>query len=80
MWTNRCIDCEPLEISSGRFRIFKGDLVFLSTDGLHHQVPEGEIISILRKDIGIRKKLEKLIRVALKAGGQDNITITGLTI
>ena len=75
-----CIGCEPLEISSGRFKIFKGDLVLLSTDGLHHQVPEREIVSILRKDIGIRKKLEKLIRVALKAGGQDNITITGLMI
>ena len=75
-----CIGCEPLEISSGRFKIFKGDLVLLSTDGLHHQVPEREIISILKKEIGIRKKLEKLIRLALKAGGQDNITITGLMI
>jgi serine/threonine protein phosphatase PrpC len=69
-----------LEISSGRFKILKGDLVLLSKDGLHHQIPEGEIASILRKDIGIRKKLERLIRVALKAGGQDNITITSLTI
>jgi serine/threonine protein phosphatase PrpC len=75
-----CIGCEPLEISSGRFKIFKGDLVLLSTDGLHHEVPEGEIVSVLKKDMGIRKKLEKLVRVALKAGGQDNITIAGLTI
>jgi serine/threonine protein phosphatase PrpC len=60
-----CIGCEPLEISSGRFKIFRGDLVFLSTDGLHHLVPEGEIVSILRKEIGIRKKFEELIQVAL---------------
>ena len=38
-----------LEISWGRFNIFKGDLVFLSTDGLHHEVAEGEIVSTLRR-------------------------------
>ncbi|MBI4766672.1 MAG: serine/threonine-protein phosphatase [Deltaproteobacteria bacterium] len=75
-----CIGCDPLEISSGRFKIFRGDLVLLSTDGLHHGVPEREIVSILRKEIGIRKKFEELIRAALKAGGQDNITIVGLTM
>ena len=75
-----CIGCDPLEISSGRFKIFKGDLVFLSTDGLHHLVHEGEIVSILKKEISIRKKFERLVRAALKAGGQDNITITGLVI
>ncbi len=75
-----CIGCDPLEISSGGFKVFKEDIIFLSTDGLHHMVPGGKIVSILRKDIGIRKKFEKLIRVALKAGGQDNITIAGLTI
>jgi protein phosphatase len=75
-----CIGCDPLEISSGRFKVFKEDLVFLSTDGLHHGVPEREIVSILREEISIRKKLERLVRAALKAGGQDNITIAGLVI
>lgn len=75
-----CIGCDPLEISSGRFKIFKGDLVFLSTDGLHHEVTEDEIVSILRKEIGIRKRFEELVRAALEAGGRDNITITGLAI
>ncbi len=36
---------KPLEISWGRFKILKGDLVLLSTDGPHHEVPEGEIVS-----------------------------------
>jgi PPM family protein phosphatase len=75
-----CIGCEPLEISSGQFKIFKGDLVFLSTDGLHHEIPEGEIVSILRKETDIRKKFEGLVQATLEAGGHDNITITGLTL
>ena len=75
-----CVGCEPMEMSSGRFRIFKGDLILLSTDGLHHEVPEKKISSILAGETGIKEKFERLLKAALDAGGRDNITLAGVRI
>ena len=75
-----CIGCEPMEISLGHFEVFKGDLILLSTDGLHHEVPEKKISSILAGETGIKEKFERLIKAALEAGGRDNITLAGVRI
>lgn len=76
----QCVGCKPIEISTGQIKILKGDVLFLSTDGLHHEVAEKKIISILAKEVGIRKIVESLILAALKAGGRDNITVVGLKV
>ena len=75
-----CVGCEPMEVSSGHFEVFKGDLILLSTDGLHHEVPEKKISSILAGETGIKEKFERLIEAALDAGGRDNITLAGVRI
>ncbi|MBI5604368.1 MAG: serine/threonine-protein phosphatase [Deltaproteobacteria bacterium] len=75
-----CVGCEPMEVSSGRFEVFKGDLILLSTDGLHHEVLEKKISSILAGETGIKEKFERLLKAALEAGGRDNITLAGVRV
>ncbi|MCK8604211.1 PP2C family protein-serine/threonine phosphatase [Desulfoferrobacter suflitae] len=70
-----CIGCEQFEMDTGTFDIAAGDLLLLSTDGLHDGVPEQHIISILRSNTGLKQKLDALMDAALAAGGRDNITV-----
>ncbi len=57
----QCIGCQPIEISTGQFKNSKGDLIFLSTDGLHHEVAEGKIVSVLAREARVQKILADLI-------------------
>lgn len=76
----QCLGCQPIEISTGQFKNSKGDLIFLSTDGLHHEVAGGKIVSVLAGEASVKKILASLIRAALEAGGGDNITLAGAKI
>ncbi len=76
----QCVGCGPLEITTGQFKVGPGDGVFLSTDGLHHEIDQDKMVSILALEISLQKKFETLVRAALEAGGQDDITIIGLMI
>lgn len=63
------------EAHTGSFEIRKGDLLLLSTDGLHDEVPEEEIVHILESEIMLKEKLEALVSKALTTGGKDNIAV-----
>jgi protein phosphatase len=75
-----CLGCMPMTMNSGRFKIQKNDWVLLGTDGLYHEVREEEMASLLIKKTSIREKFEDLLQAALEGGGQDNITLVGVTI
>jgi protein phosphatase len=47
----------------------------LSTDGLHKQIPEPTLKSILNAATDLETKAKSLVQAALDAGGHDNITI-----
>ncbi|MDZ7859554.1 MAG: protein phosphatase 2C domain-containing protein [Candidatus Krumholzibacteriota bacterium] len=51
-----------------------GDTLLLCSDGLFSEITEGEIASVVRSNKP-QKACPKLIKLALKAGGNDNITI-----
>ncbi len=51
-----------------------GDLLALSTDGLHGIVPERDILSAMASR-PLAEATEELLQRALSAGGQDNITL-----
>jgi protein phosphatase len=70
----KCAGCERHEPDSGMFDLARGDLVLLSTDGLHDLMDDTEIELILKTDIPIREKLDRMIARCLEAGGRDNIT------
>ena len=47
----------------------------LSTDGLHRDIPENTLHSILNADTHLETKARALVKAALEAGGKDNITV-----
>ncbi|MEJ2236418.1 MAG: protein phosphatase 2C domain-containing protein [Syntrophobacterales bacterium] len=63
------------EADTGNFKIQAGDLLLFSTDGLHDEVPEEEIVSVLRSDKDLEEKTDDLLSAALAAGGKDNIAV-----
>jgi protein phosphatase len=73
-----CIGCGDFNADTGMFELKEGDLLVLSTDGLHGMAPEEEIASLLRSTIDLKDKLDALILAALNAGGRDNVTVVAL--
>jgi serine/threonine protein phosphatase PrpC len=65
---------ERLEIHSHELRLEPGDILLLSSDGLHGVVPEVEIAATLAAADALEEKAASLIRVARAYGGPDNIT------
>lgn len=61
-------------------RVEPGDLLLLSSDGLHGLVPDGEILDTALQDRPLAELLERLIRSANREGGRDNITAIAVRI
>ena len=59
---------------SGAFIFAPGDILLLSSDGLHDQLTPEEIITLLGCNLSIEATAQSLITAALHAGGKDNIT------
>ena len=70
----RCAGCDGHEPDSGTFDLSVGDLVLLSSDGLHDLIPDEEIAAILTTDTSVKEKLDWMISRCLEAGGRDNMT------
>lgn len=75
-----CIGRGDFEANAGNFEIQKEDMLLLSTDGLHDEVPEKKMLSILLSNKDLIAKLEALVSAALDAGGRDNITVVGAEV
>lgn len=63
----------PADFYSGNLQA--GDLFFLSTDGLFEHLTEDEIRDFLLKKGHIREGIGKLIEIANRRGGEDNMTV-----
>ncbi len=72
---DQCVGCGECEPSTGLLEIASGDLLMLSTDGLHNELSAKAITRILVSESGIKSKAESLIKAALDSGGKDNITV-----
>ena len=72
---DQCVGCGYVEPESGRFKSRAGDLLMLSTDGLHREIPVNTMHSILNADTHLETKARALVNAALDAGGKDNITV-----
>ena len=68
------------EADTGNFEVREGDLLLFSTDGLHDEVPEEEIMSALKSDKNLEEKTDDLLSAALAAGGKDNIALVMVEI
>jgi len=72
---DQCVGCGYVEPEIGRLDFLAGDLLVLSTDGLHREVPENTLKSILNMDTNLEIKARALVKATLGAGGKDNITV-----
>jgi protein phosphatase len=72
---DQCVGCGYSEPETGNLKFLAGDLLVLSTDGLHKQIPEPTLYAILNADTDLQTKAKALVKSALDAGGKDNITI-----
>jgi len=65
---------ESVQVDEGDVEVSDGDRLLLCTDGLTGMVPEGQIREILLESADPQEAVEKLVKVANRAGGIDNIT------
>ena len=72
---DQCVGCGYAEPETGRLKFHAGDLLVLSTDGLHREIPENTLNLILNTDTNLEIKARALVKAALDAGGKDNITV-----
>jgi serine/threonine protein phosphatase PrpC len=75
-----CIGRGDFEATAGSFELEENDLLLLSTDGLHDEISEKEMISTLLSKEDLEERLEALVSAALEAGGRDNITVVGAEV
>jgi protein phosphatase len=75
-----CVGCGHFEVKIGDFRVQEGDLILLTTDGLHDKLREEKIVSILRSEVGLKEKLEALASSAIEVSGRDNVTVVAMQV
>jgi protein phosphatase len=76
----QCIGCGRFKASTGTLELESDDILLVSSDGLHHEIPEEEIAALLTGAEDLAGILKKLVQAALMAGGRDNITIVAARI
>ena len=65
---------QSVQVDEDDVEVADGDRLLLCTDGLTGMVPEGQIREILLESADPQEAVEKLVKVANRAGGIDNIT------
>ena len=68
------------EEETGSFALCKNDLILLTTDGLHDRIPEETLVTVLRSDGELDKKLDAVISAALELTGKDDLTVVGVEV
>lgn len=66
---------ENLEIDFFEYRLKKGDVILMCTDGLSNMVEDQEIFKIVKSARDVVEAVEQLIERAKAKGGNDNIGI-----
>lgn len=66
---------ERVDVVLSQVPLRRGDVILISSDGLHGPVGDDEIIDILRRESDIKKAADLLIARALEHEGPDNVTV-----
>ncbi len=66
---------ERVDVALSHVPLRRGDVVLVSSDGLHGPVSDEEILQILRDEKDVKKASDRLIARALEREGPDNITV-----
>jgi protein phosphatase len=77
----RALGTEPdVDVDEMDIGLLEGDRVLLCSDGLTGMVTEDQIQAILETEVAPQEAAERLVRVANRAGGIDNITVVVLDV
>lgn len=73
----RAIGHRPeIEVDIGNgIHLNDGDAILMCSDGLSGYVPDPEISAVLDTGLSVQQIPEQLVKLALKKGGEDNITV-----
>jgi protein phosphatase len=66
---------EKIEVDFYEYRLKKGDIILMCTDGLTNMVEDEEILHIVKSSRDVVETVERLIERANDNGGSDNIGI-----
>jgi serine/threonine protein phosphatase PrpC len=66
---------ERVEVVMSQVDLRRGDIVLVSSDGLHGPVTDEEILQILQEEQDLKKACDRLVTRALEREGPDNITV-----
>ncbi len=78
---DQCVGCEEFDPDTGTLALEVGDILLLSSDGLHDMISHRRIealtaeVAARRDDVTVEAACQALLHEALEAGGQDNVTI-----
>ena len=72
---SQCLGEDGVVPACGQFTVAPGDLLLLSTDGLHDWLSDLDITGILSLKTELQERAEQLIASAVKAGSADDITV-----
>jgi serine/threonine protein phosphatase PrpC len=66
---------ERVDVALSQVPLRRGDVVLVSSDGLHGPVSDDEILQILREEKDVKRACDRLVARALEREGPDNITV-----
>lgn len=66
---------EKVEIDFFEYRLTKGDILLMCTDGLSNMVEDEEILNIVKSSRDLVEAVERLVEDANEHGGNDNIGV-----
>ena len=66
---------EKVQMDFFEYRLKKGDIILMCTDGLSNMVEDEEILHIVKSSRDIVEAVEKLVEKANENGGSDNIGV-----
>ncbi|MCX7832544.1 MAG: Stp1/IreP family PP2C-type Ser/Thr phosphatase [Actinobacteria bacterium] len=69
-----------LQVETRTIQLHPQDRVLLCTDGLYSVVSENDILEVLTSEATTEDKTKRLVSLALKAGGFDNVTVILLEV
>jgi serine/threonine protein phosphatase PrpC len=77
---HQCVGCAECNPASGRLEVLPGDILLLSSDGLHGEVSRQELTEALTMAADLKTVATALRDKALANGGRDNITLVAARI
>jgi PPM family protein phosphatase len=66
---------ERVEVVMSQVELRRGDLVLVSSDGLHGPVSDEEILQVLQEERDLKRCCDRLVGRALEREGPDNVTV-----